>query len=60
MLFGIEDAMHATGLGRSKLYELMESGAIESVKCGKRRLIPIEALEAFVAGLRASSRATAA
>ena len=34
------------------MYELLASGTIESVKVGKRRLIPEEALLAFVAQLR--------
>jgi excisionase family DNA binding protein len=52
LLYAVNEAATATGIGRSKLYELMASGAIESVKVGKRRLIPAEALETFVAGLR--------
>jgi excisionase family DNA binding protein len=42
-----------TGLGRSKLYQLMDAGEIRSVKVGKRRLIPVSALREFVARLEA-------
>ncbi len=52
LLLDVEEAGEATSLGRSKLYELMRDGIIESVKVGKRRLIPAEALEAYVARLR--------
>lgn len=52
LLYAVTEAAEATGLGRSKLYQLMADGKIESVKCGKRRLIPRDALEAFVAQLR--------
>lgn len=34
-----------TGLGHTKLYELLDAGAIESVKVGGRRLIKYESLK---------------
>lgn len=52
LLYAVNEAAEATGIGRSKLYQLMADGQIESVKVGKRRLIPADALESFVAGLR--------
>jgi len=55
MLYGIDETTRMTGLGRSKLYELIAAGLLESVKCGKRRLIPAAALESFIQGLRESS-----
>lgn len=55
LLYGIEEATQVTCLGRSKLYELMASGDLESVKVGKRRLIPAESLVAFIAKLRAAA-----
>jgi excisionase family DNA binding protein len=42
-----------TGIGRSKLYQLMASGDLESVRVGRRRLIPEAALIQFVERLRA-------
>lgn len=56
LLYDVEEAVEVTSIGRSRLYELMASGALESVKCGRRRLIPAEALERFVEGLRATHR----
>jgi excisionase family DNA binding protein len=56
LLHQVSEAVELTGIGRSKLYELMGSGELESVKCGKRRLIPAEALMAFVERLRAEQR----
>jgi excisionase family DNA binding protein len=53
LLNPIPVVMERTGIGRSKLYELMSAGQIESVKIGTRRLIPEVALEEFVARLRA-------
>jgi excisionase family DNA binding protein len=45
----IDVAAMMIGLSRSKLYELMEVGAIASVKVGRSRLIPVASLHAFLA-----------
>lgn len=37
------------GLSRSKIYELIEEGAIASIKVGRSRLIPVATLHAFLA-----------
>jgi excisionase family DNA binding protein len=37
------------GIGRTKLYELIGTGEIEVFKLGKISLIPVRALEEFVA-----------
>jgi hypothetical protein len=38
-----------SGIGRSKTYELIGSGEIESILCGSRRLIILESWKRFVA-----------
>jgi excisionase family DNA binding protein len=53
MLTAVEVAEHL-GIGRTKVFELMASGELESVAIGRSRRVPIEALEAFVDGLRPS------
>jgi excisionase family DNA binding protein len=57
LLHEINEATELIGLGRSKLYELLATGEIESVKVGKRRLIPHAALVEFVDRLRAHAAA---
>lgn len=57
LLYGVNEASAMTSLSRSRLFELMAAGELESVKVGKRRLIPAQALESFVARLRADSAA---
>lgn len=42
-------AARMIGLSRSMIYELMEEGAIESIKVGRARLIPVDSLRAFLA-----------
>lgn len=42
------------GIGRTKVFELIASGELESVAIGRCRRVPTEALDAFLAGLRSS------
>jgi excisionase family DNA binding protein len=51
-----EDAAMALGIGRTKVYELMRSGALRSVKIGGLRRIPATALADFVAKLEEQER----
>lgn len=41
-------AIRMTGIGRSKLYELIQAGEIDSVKVGRCTLITVESLKRFV------------
>jgi len=41
----IKEACRLTGIGRSKLYELIASGDIEIVKVGAITLVPISSLK---------------
>ena len=46
------EAASALGIGRSKLYELLQTGVLESVHIGACRRIPTEAVAALVSSLR--------
>jgi excisionase family DNA binding protein len=46
------EAATALGIGRSKLYELLQTGVLESVHIGACRRIPTEAVLALVDRLR--------
>lgn len=48
--YRIDEAVKASGLGRSFLYEKMAEGALRSVKVGGRRLILRRDLLAFIDG----------
>lgn len=50
-LLSVEAAAAALAIGRTKAFELVESGALRSLKVGTRRLIPVAALDEFVAAL---------
>ena len=51
MLLRVEEVAHTLGIGRSKTYELIANGSIESVTIGKNRRVTQEALNKFVEGL---------
>lgn len=44
----IPDASKLTGLSRSRLYELIGDGTLQTKKIGKRRLVPYAALERLI------------
>lgn len=46
--FTINDAVAASGLTRSRLYQLMAEGALEHRKIGKRTLILAESLRRLI------------
>jgi excisionase family DNA binding protein len=48
----IPEACRMIGIGRSKLYELMETGEIETIKIGVSRLVVVSSLQAFVQARR--------
>lgn len=49
----IRDACLLTGIGRSKLYELIAAGEIETIKIGSITLVPVSSLEAMLQRSRA-------
>jgi excisionase family DNA binding protein len=54
LLFRPKEAAQRLGLGRTKVYELMASGELRSVKIGGARRISATALADFVARLDAA------
>lgn len=44
----IADACRSIGIGRTKLYELISEGRLETVKIGRRTLILTRSVEALV------------
>ncbi|MEV0228013.1 helix-turn-helix domain-containing protein [Nonomuraea sp. NPDC050786] len=51
LLLRPEEAADYLGIGRTKVYELIRSGALRSVRIGSLRRIPATALTDFVAQL---------
>jgi excisionase family DNA binding protein len=55
MLLTPTEAARVLGVGRSKVYELMRSGALGSVRIDSCRRIPVDDLTSLVARLRADN-----
>ena len=54
----INNFCRLTDLGRSKTYELLATGALESLKIGKRRLIILDSYRRLIEQQRAGSSST--
>lgn len=52
LVLTVEEAADLLGVGRTTMYGLIQDGAVESVRIGRLRRVPADALTAFVAGLR--------
>jgi excisionase family DNA binding protein len=52
VLLTVGEVAEMLGLGRSKVYELIASGAIQSVKIGRARRVHYDAVDAYVEQLR--------
>jgi excisionase family DNA binding protein len=52
LLLTAEEAAERLGVGRTTMYALIKSGAVESIPVGRLRRIPPDALETYIANLR--------
>lgn len=53
LVLTIEEAARRLGVGRTVMFGLVRSGAVESVRIGRLRRVPSDALVTFLAELRA-------
>jgi excisionase family DNA binding protein len=53
LLLKVEQAAERLGLGRTIVWGLVATGELESLKIGRSRRVPVEALNAYVERLRA-------
>jgi excisionase family DNA binding protein len=51
LLYTVAEVQALTGLGKSKLYDLIRDGSLESVKIGGSRRVPADSLREFIASL---------
>ena len=56
--YRVTDFLDEFGIGRTKFYALVNAGAIRTVKCGSRTLVPHSAALEFQAKLEAGELAT--
>jgi excisionase family DNA binding protein len=59
LLYRPKEAAHMLGIGRDKLYDLMRTGRLHSVKDGRARFITATALADYVAMLEAEAHKAA-
>lgn len=48
LALGIDEAARVIGVARSMMYEIVARGEIESFKLGRRRLILVKNLDAYI------------
>lgn len=48
LLLRPDEAADALSLGRSKLYEMLQTGELRSVRAGRARRVPVEALREWI------------
>jgi excisionase family DNA binding protein len=58
LLYTPQEAACALGIGRSKLYELLQAGELESVHIGACRRVSVDALTSYVERLRSLRETT--
>jgi excisionase family DNA binding protein len=51
LLLTLEDAGAALGIKRTKVYQLIKAGDLESVRIGTARRVPVASVERFARGL---------
>ena len=56
LLLTVEEAARRLNIGRTTMYALVSSGAVESVTIGRLRRVPSECLDNFVAALRSGNQ----
>ncbi len=55
VVYRVEEAAQALRISRDGIYELIRSGRLKTIKVGSRRLVPLMALDLFVASEMASA-----
>lgn len=57
LALSIPEFCRAAGIGRSRAYEEIRAGRLRIVKCGRRTLIPADALHDWLKALQAAVEA---
>jgi excisionase family DNA binding protein len=59
LLYSVEEAAGLLGIGRTFMFHLLATGEVDSLKIGRRRRIPHDAIDGYIERLRAQQGATA-
>lgn len=57
-LLGIDETARMLGIGRTSVFALIRDGKLLTVKCGRRRLAPIESVAAYIEALIEEAKAS--
>ena len=57
LLLTVPEAAEALAISRSKLYELLAAGVVDSIRIDRSRRIPLSALEVYISKLLAEGKA---
>ncbi|MBP0493992.1 hypothetical protein [Roseomonas indoligenes] len=57
--FTVAEAVASTGIGRTRIFELIKEGQLEARKLGSKTLIPAPSLRSLVDGLPIARRTAA-
>ena len=49
----VEEAASALGIGRTYVFQLIKEGHLETVRLGRRRLVPMKAIDALLVRMKA-------
>jgi excisionase family DNA binding protein len=52
----VDEAMSATGIGKTMLYELLNDGSIRSILVGKRRLVIVQSIHEWIAAMESQQQ----
>jgi excisionase family DNA binding protein len=58
ILYSVEEAAGLLGIGRTFMFHLLATGEIDSLKIGRLRKIPRDAIDGYIDRLRARQGAT--
>jgi excisionase family DNA binding protein len=58
MLFSVEEVADILHIGRSTVFKLIKDGKIQSIKMGRSRRIPIDAMQDYVDDLIGESNSS--
>ncbi len=51
LAYTVDEFRRSTGIGRTRIYELIAAGSLRTVKLGRSRLVPADAANEFIASL---------
>lgn len=60
LMLTVEQAAEALGIGRTTTFALIKSGELESVRIGRLRRVPADAIDVYTARLQAEQQPDAA